>query len=91
MDKLFSIAVGTVTIFVFGPVLIGAFANAVWPGFVQLLVYIFWFFVMVAAAIGVVVLTLKLSKKNEQERVLRSLEEERQRTARQQREELASL
>lgn len=87
MEKVF---VGIAAL-VFGPVLIGAFANAVWPGLLQLLQYIFWFFVAIAALVGVVIFGRKLSDMNTEERLQRELEEKRQRTSRQQREELEAL
>jgi Mg2+/Co2+ transporter CorB len=76
---------------VFGPVLIGAFANAVWPGFVSLLQFIFWFIVAVGAAITIWALTRLLLIKTAEENAQRELEEEEQRTLLQRRQELEAL
>jgi hypothetical protein len=83
MDKAFEkICVGIAAL-VFGPVLIAAFFSAIWPGLSQLLVYVFWFFVAVAAFVGMVALARKLSITIDEERLNRELDEQRQRTSRQ--------
>lgn len=76
---------------VFGPVLIGAFANAVWPGVSNLLQYIFWIVVAVGAAIALFVLAQKYSALNADERRQQATEDERKTLVRKQREELAAI
>ena len=94
MERLVAI----VTAVVFGPILIGGFFSAVWPGVFNLLLYIFWFFVAVAAIAGMIVLVRKLLALNKEERAqrgrereARAREEEIQNSLRRQREELEAL
>ena len=91
MEKLITFGIGTVTVLVFGPVLIGAFTNAVWPGFVNLLAYIFWFFVAIIAAVVLFVLVRKLLAMNAQERAQQEQEAGLQANKRSQRAELEAL
>ena len=67
MDKLITVGAGFFMIFVPGPALLGGFYQRGMARASQFLAYIFWFFVAVGAAAGMIVLVRKLLALKEEE------------------------